>query len=165
MNYCHQDTKALSFTKNQESHLFTFPVIRNSHLVSRNSYLVTCSVFGSSSKFVFFIIILIVFTIVNCSRAPHKIPDDIIPVDSMVSLLVDIQITDAAIRISRLRKDSISILYNRILLEHTFSRERFEKSFTFYTGNPDIMEKIYDEVINEISRRQAELVKVKTNSK
>jgi len=45
---------------------------------------------------------------------------------------------------------------NYVLKDHKVTREKFLESLKFYTDNPALLEEVYDSVITELSRLQAE---------
>ncbi|MBI2966385.1 MAG: DUF4296 domain-containing protein [Bacteroidetes bacterium] len=107
--------------------------------------------------FCFSVIIAFNVSFFSCQRQPEKIPPDIIPRDKMVKIFTDVQIGEAHIQIRGLPADTIALLYQSILAQYGVSQDEFRKSFTFYTEHPDILEKVYEEVLNELSKRHAEM--------
>ena len=44
-----------------------------------------------------------------------------------------------------------------ILKKKNISEEKFHESMKFYAEHPELLKEIYDEVVNELSRREGEL--------
>ncbi len=113
-------------------------------------------VFRNTSFFVF-VSLLILF---SCSRGENKqeveIPVDIIPQDSMVLLLTEVHLIEAAIFMQQQQgmnqdKRLVKQYYQHFFKENEVSFNRLKKSIVFYSFNPYEYEKIYTEIVNELS--------------
>lgn len=99
------------------------------------------------------------FMLTSCSKREEKIPADIISKDKMVQVMVDIHIAESRSQIGvpfndiKTQKQSY---YKFVFEKHKISYTLLKKSFDYYTARPEIFSKIYDEVITELSKRQAE---------
>lgn len=106
--------------------------------------------------------ISILFLITSCSESAVKIPDDIIPKDSMVFIMMDIHIAEAGIK--TLPNDSINLnsktYYEFIYKKHSITEEKFQKSLRFYTYNPELLQEIYVKMAEEMSKKEASLNKL-----
>ena len=104
----------------------------------------------------------ILFFIFSCKQAEEKIPSDILSKEKMVKVLVDIHLAEANVTIKNLAGDDANKLatayYQHIYKSHRISKEEFKKSFLFYSQHPQLLEKIYDEVLSELSKKQVETV-------
>lgn len=109
----------------------------------------------------FFFLLFSLFT--SCKEETIIIPDYILSQDTMAAVLVDIQLLEAMkVKMGvndSLSRDSILIQYARIFKRHHITQEQFENSFDFYKSHPRLLEEIFDETINELSRMQATLGK------
>jgi len=77
----------------------------------------------------------------------------------MVSILVDVHIAEAASNVSRIndvQRFSASDLYPVIFKTHKTDSSAFRNSFDYYLRNPKKLDKIYEKVLNELSRRESE---------
>jgi hypothetical protein len=105
------------------------------------------------------LLLLLIFT--ACQKKEIQIPDDLIAKDSMVGILLDIHLADAGIK--SLPADSAawntSAYYNFIYKKHNITDSLFQKSLTFYTNNPELLEQIYIKVGEEMSKQEASLYK------
>ncbi len=97
----------------------------------------------------------------SCLEGPPDIPSDIFPRDSMILIMADVHLAEAEI----MNKQYVpsNRMYQpqhlKALLEQaSVDSVRFNRSFEFYMNHPGFFKNMYDEVINEISRRQAEQV-------
>jgi hypothetical protein len=89
---------------------------------------------------------------------------NIIPERDMVSILVNVYVTDATVIKSDLRntffeKDTIDY-YGRIYQKFGYTSAQFDSSYVYYSKNPKKLDAIYDRVIFELSRIQTDLVQL-----
>jgi hypothetical protein len=107
--------------------------------------------------------ILSVFIISSCSKSAIKIPDGIIAKDSMMFIMMDVHIAESGVK--TLNADSTSInnktYYEFIFKKYHISEAQFQKSLTFYTNNPELLEEIYTKMIEEMSRKETETYHLK----
>ena len=102
-----------------------------------------------------------------CSCAPkedlssEKVPENIIQPDSMVDVIVDMQLIEAVMREHRLTgkfEDSLAIVsFEKVFVKHNTNKEKFEESLSFYKQNLQLYEKIYENVITRLSQIQSEV--------
>jgi hypothetical protein len=50
-------------------------------------------------------------------------------------------------------------MYTQIYKNHGITRAEFLKSYHYYETQPELMDKLYEELLSELSRRQAQLSK------
>ncbi|HKR04100.1 MAG TPA: DUF4296 domain-containing protein [Bacteroidia bacterium] len=94
----------------------------------------------------------------SCSKKEEKIPADIIPKDRMVQVLVDIHLAEARSQFNAPFDNSKNVkqaYYKFIFNKYKITYAQLMKSWSFYSEHPAIFTKIYDEVITELSRKQA----------
>jgi len=103
--------------------------------------------------------IVVGLTFSSCSKKTVDVPGDILTKEELVPVLVDIHLAQAAAGISQLN-DSMRYSVNdysaSIFKLHHLSREKYDSSLEFYTAHPELLEEIYAEVINELSKKQGE---------
>ena len=97
----------------------------------------------------------------SCKQSEIVIPNDVIPFDTMVQVLSDVQQSEVAILFLR-NKNAVDVpkpegLYKFILNQHKITAEEFDKSFKFYSGQTQLMEKLYAAIIEELTKRQVQL--------
>ena len=98
----------------------------------------------------------------SCSKKQEKIPQGIIPKDKMVHVMADIHIAEAHAQFNGVFDDAKSIrqgYYKFIFAKYKINSGQLMKSWTFYASHPAIFSGIYEEVITELSKRQAEELK------
>ncbi len=92
-----------------------------------------------------------------CGRKERNIIDK----QKMVSIMIDLHKVDGII-LSELflknypRADSVDI-YNPVFEKHEVTRRQFEESLLFYSQSPQILEKMYDKVISELTKEHTRL--------
>lgn len=98
--------------------------------------------------------------LVSCRyEAEEKIPVGILPQEKMAEILVEKHIREAAYNLHRANEsfvdygDSASI--SAILVNKNVRKDDFETSMKYFVEHPKLLNEIYDEVINELSRKQA----------
>jgi hypothetical protein len=106
-----------------------------------------------------FLFLACCFFLASCLSDEVKIPEGVIPRDQMVAVLADVQIAESVMSYKDSRGD-ITIskapdYYQFIFSKYHITEKQFRKSFTFYSGQIEMMDKIYEDVIIEISKRQA----------
>ena len=103
------------------------------------------------------ILIIVLFSACE-SRDSGKVPDGIIPESNMISIMVDLHIVDATISTKhfnlRGNNKKIAKYYNYVLKKHGYDRVEFNKSVRFYSKNPERFDKMYDKVIEKLSKKQ-----------
>jgi hypothetical protein len=111
-------------------------------------------------KFSLFFLLLLLFAC-NSSTEEVKVPSAIISQDSMAVLLTDVHLLEAAIDlnlISTAGKQQPDKYYG-IFKVHNISRQHYDSSLAFYSEHPELLNKIYDVVIERLSKKQIDLNK------
>jgi predicted ribosome quality control (RQC) complex YloA/Tae2 family protein len=84
---------------------------------------------------------------------------DMITEDKMVQLLVDIHLTDAVLSViyrTKPKSDDATLrIYESVLKKHNTTREQFDRSIEYYSRHIEEYEKIYDKVIEELSKLES----------
>jgi hypothetical protein len=93
----------------------------------------------------------------SCSKPKAEIPPGILSQKEMIPILVDIHIAHSAAELFKSDTSlTMSDYMSYILSIHHVEKAVYDSSITFYTRHPEIMQDIYDEVINELSKKQGE---------
>jgi hypothetical protein len=81
----------------------------------------------------------------------------------MESILVDMHISDAVAEVKTMgdinEKKLTQQYYLQIYRNHGITKNDFLKSYTFYENNPVLLNKIYDDILGEMSKREARINK------
>lgn len=106
---------------------------------------------------------LLFIMLAACKSEMPDIPDDVMPIDQMKVILADMHIADAVAETKALGGANEMILteeyYLQIYKNNHVTEQEFVKSYNYYKTNPEWMNKLYDEVLNEVSKRTANVSK------
>jgi hypothetical protein len=88
-------------------------------------------------------------------------PEDLIPREKMVDVIVDLKLFDAAIVLEQKYKtstinESKFYLYNSVIQKHGITRQQFESSLYYYQQDLDVMDKIFEEVITKLNKLKSQ---------
>jgi hypothetical protein len=106
-------------------------------------------------------IILFVITLLSCSTRP-KVPRDLPGEKEMAEILADIYQLESVLGQTRLsynsgNKDNVSGYYRNVLDQYEMTKVEFDTAMAWYSANPTVLSDVYAEVIEILSRRDAEL--------
>ena len=112
-----------------------------------------------SKRIKFCIITLLVIIVTACSNDKKELPAGVLPHAKMVTVLADIEEAEARMQISGMNLTDSSQnagyrFYKYIFQKNNITDSVFRKSFSYYSNNLELLDKIYDDVITELSRRQ-----------
>lgn len=104
----------------------------------------------------------LLFIVLSCSTEQKpEIPENILPEDKIVPLIVDMHLADATLIFLQMdntqKKFRSDIYYEQIFRKHNIAKSDFDSSIMYYARIPGYYEKIYDEVLAELNRRNGEL--------
>ena len=106
---------------------------------------------------------LLLLLIAGCKQKYPNVPSDVIPVNKMESILIDMHISDAVAETRSLgdgnEKKWSQQYYLQIYKNYGITQQDFLKSYSFYQNNPVLLNKMYDDILGEISRREAKINK------
>lgn len=95
----------------------------------------------------------------SCKQNSTKIPEGVIPIDSMINIMVDIHLTDAVLQNpmtqSKIGDIPSNNLYKAVMDKYHTNKERFDKSMDFYSDNLVLLDSMYDNVIEKLSMIQS----------
>jgi len=108
-----------------------------------------------------FCIILFIATFAACNQqsTPKVEPD--IPQEKMVQILKDVHFAEAIAQSNRTDvKDSLlAIYYNHIYEIHDITKEDLERNLDLWMGDAAVADKLYEKVIEELSKEEAKYSK------
>jgi hypothetical protein len=120
------------------------------------------------SRFAYLILIIISLMMGSCSSRESKLDKkNLIPEKELVSLLVDIHLTDGLLIIPKIYSwsstlDSISTYY-QVIEKHGYTKEIMDKTMKYYfIKNPKKLSKIYDQVLGILSEMESRVEKEKS---
>jgi len=105
-------------------------------------------------------VLLFMLLIFSCNNSKMKIPEGILKPSELAPLLVDIHLIDGILHQQKMiredKEDSAFNYYPAILKKHGISRMMFDSTILFYTQYPEEFSKIYDEVLEDLSKMEGE---------
>ena len=112
-------------------------------------------------------LIVLCFSVVSftsCKEKKQELrPTYVIAKDTMVQILAEVHLLESSIGIRIFEEKKIvytrNIVKSKIYKKYGVSKERFFKSYNYYTQRPAVIDSIYIDVISEISKKEAEQIK------
>jgi hypothetical protein len=81
------------------------------------------------------------------------------PADSMVTLLTDLHLADGEVSVLKNKEHTAGQLsseyFEAILKKHDLTREEFEESMRYYSFHTEELDKIYEEIITNLSLKES----------
>ncbi|MCB9364685.1 MAG: DUF4296 domain-containing protein [Flavobacteriales bacterium] len=101
---------------------------------------------------------LILFLIGFGCKDKTPLNPDILPKETMVSIIVDIELVQAAFKIeNKEKKFNIDNVSNIIFKDNHTTKKQFDESMVYYSKHPQEVESIYNDVISTLSQKQVVL--------
>jgi hypothetical protein len=93
-----------------------------------------------------------------CSAVDDTKPENLLPEETMVSILTDIHLTEARVMQMGLRSvDSSNIVYNRlekqIFRKYKLDTAQYNASYRYYSTHPREMEAVYKEITGRLQKK------------
>ena len=116
------------------------------------------------SHTIIFFFILIIASQYSCTqKIDEKVvpPADLLPKEEMIDILTDFEIYDA-LMMTKQKNDRIHFeydklyFYNSILEKYNITRDRFQRSYTYYQEDHKQMDAIYEDVLTKLSKMKTE---------
>ncbi len=108
-----------------------------------------------------FIYILVVFSLLSCSKEQKK-PKNLIPKQKMVNLLFDMHLASKSRNIKTLSNEKNPNYYPLIYTKYQVDSTQFKESHTYYLKNIELYQEIYtklEDSISKMTKKQQKLVK------
>jgi len=109
------------------------------------------------------IVILLLSIGISCGKREKK-PKDIWDSNHFAAVLTEVQLAEAAVRLGYNSKDSIipnDSIYEAAFKKMNTNRADFDSNYNYYLDHPEEMEKVYEQVITNLSERSAAINKRK----
>jgi len=84
------------------------------------------------------------------------IPSDVLSKEKMTEVLTEIHLAEAEVNMKTL-PDSIAtekLSFHQLFDKNKITRAQFEKSLSFYIDHPELLNEVYEQVLNELSKMQ-----------
>lgn len=114
----------------------------------------------------YFVCILFSILFVGCaSETQVAVPDTILPKEKMVEVMTDVHLLEASMNLNVYNIDK-TVAENPtpgfdVLKKNNITKQQFDESFDFYSRHPSLLNEIYEIVLNDLSRMQAETMNKK----
>lgn len=108
------------------------------------------------------ILILITASCYNENKIVADIPDPLLSEDQIVELLTDIQTAEAVMAYNRLQRENTDqhfkdSLFKKVFDHYNLTADEVNENLDYYNNFPGQMEKIYEKVLSNMSKRQSEI--------
>lgn len=106
------------------------------------------------------LIFALAILIFSCGEEKKQlsVPDNILPKEKMAQVITDIHLAEAEANLRTLpdssSKDTIG--FQKIFEKDSISKQQYEESLSFYIEHPELLDSVYVQVLNELSKMQAE---------
>ncbi len=117
----------------------------------------------SSNNLLVLPVLTLVMLFSSCNHRKQIRGSEFVPRDIMVEMMVDMHLIDGLTNdVSYYRKfnpnDSVD-LYGHVYEEYGMTKEKFHTTMLEYASTPNLLDKLYGEVLNELNLMQEELDK------
>ena len=107
----------------------------------------------------------LLFSCTPVENSVVDIPENILSEEKMAKVMVDVHLLEAALNVSTYSKDNI-VLNNinpssDILKKNGVTKVQYDSSFQFYAKYPQMLVQVYQLVLNDLSKMQAEVMNKK----
>jgi len=97
---------------------------------------------------------------IKSSGPEIKKPEPLLSKEQMVLILTDLHLLEASVNLRNAQNQATSkkdtLLYSDIFKKHATSYEVFQQNFRYYASQPVVLSQLYDEVIIDLTRKEAE---------
>jgi hypothetical protein len=106
--------------------------------------------------------LILLCLLLACAEQKENIPQDILSENEFVVILKDIHLAEAKFELQKNKgigkaKNELTNSYTSIYQKHNISEEKFKESLNFYAQNPEMLEKIYSNVLEELTEERSTL--------
>lgn len=118
------------------------------------------------TKYIFMrttVLVLCYILLLGCSK--DKVPEDVLPKDKMISLVIDMYLAESKVSNLGLNRDSSLAIFevyeDTLLQKHGVEESVYRQSFSYYYDNPDKMESIYEAVLDTLNLHEQRIKEMK----
>ena len=108
------------------------------------------------------ILLLLVFSFASCyhgAKDPEFDMSLVMPEDSMISLLTDLHLAEGVVNALKSKEHPAGHLssdyFEAILKKHSINKETFEESMRYYAFHTEKLDRIYEEIIIDLSKKES----------
>ena len=104
----------------------------------------------------------------SCSNNNKNVSEDIIVKTTFESILKDIHLAESLFEMNKnknpeMAKIKLNNAYLEIYQKNQISKKEFDQSLDYYCENPKILEKIYNNILEQLKKEKASLDRQQTN--
>jgi len=101
-------------------------------------------------------VFLLIYLFTNCENTKDKETLAPLPKDKMKVVLTDLYLAEAAAELHRVSNDSAllphkSYYFEDIFKKHNLTPQQYEKAYEYYTGQPDALLEIYEDIKEDLN--------------
>lgn len=101
--------------------------------------------------------ILLIASLTACTGSDEQLPAEAVATEKLIPLLVDIHLSNAESDAIMTTDDGTTFLNDsNACVKNGIEFQSYKATMTWYKEHPERLSNIYEEVINELSRRQSE---------
>jgi hypothetical protein len=102
---------------------------------------------------------LTVLVIVSACAINNDVPEDLIPQEQMIPLLIEIHLLESKIRNLSIRpKDSAKVVYDHyeklLFADFNITSDQYERSYNYYIDHLDEFKEVYTSVVDTLMQRE-----------
>ena len=114
------------------------------------------------------IILLLSILLLACTTPKIEIPTEILSETEFTNMLKEIHLEEAAFELNKSKglenaKNILANSYQSIYKKHNIDDSTFSKSLEYYAKHPEILEKIYSTVLEQLTGERSTLNQQETN--
>lgn len=117
-----------------------------------------------ANNFLFLLGVLVLFLLTACktdrSIDTDPLPPNLIASDSLVKILVDVHLIEASLKTKHTKKPDnerfTNIYYDQLFKKYGITREQLNQSLDYYQRHAETFDKIYEQVITELSKLESQ---------
>jgi len=109
---------------------------------------------------------IIIFLFSSCyteNKPSAIIPNNLFSETKMIAVMTDVQIVEGALTYKRTKTKNIKNYkepyYNQIFIEYNITANDLKQNLNYYNSDPELMEKIIDQVLENLNQIQGQLEK------
>lgn len=115
------------------------------------------------NRFLIIILLPLLFSCYQENKVDVKKPDPLLTREKMVEILTDIQMAEGIISYGRTARknynnDYKDSLYQRLFDHYHISSTTLKENIAYYNIDPSVMEDIYEDVLENLSKTQSEIL-------
>ena len=110
----------------------------------------------------FILLLSVLFIGLSCSdnKEEEQIPENVLDNAKFTSVMIDVQLIEGmhaqGVEITS-TAGGVDGAYEKVFEKHGITKEEFQASFSYYQEHPDKMEMIYEQVLDSLSKLDAEV--------